>query len=61
MTASLIAGLSGIVMTDDERRFYRDVQPAGLILFARNVADRDQLKHSLPKCMRPSAAMISWF
>ena len=44
MTASLIAGLSGIAMTDDERRFYRDVQPAGLILFARNVADRDQLK-----------------
>lgn len=44
MTASLIAGLSGVAMTDDERRFYRDVQPAGLILFARNVADRDQLK-----------------
>lgn len=44
MTASLIAGLSGVAMTDDERRFYRDVQPAGVILFARNVADRDQLK-----------------
>jgi beta-N-acetylhexosaminidase len=44
MTASLIAGLSGVAMTDDERRFYRDVQPAGVILFARNVADGEQLK-----------------
>lgn len=44
MTASLIAGLSGLAMTDDERLFYRDGQPAGLILFARNVANRDQLK-----------------
>ncbi|MBN9248824.1 MAG: beta-N-acetylhexosaminidase [Hyphomicrobium sp.] len=44
MVASLIVGLSGVALTDDERRFYRDVQPAGMILFARNVADREQLK-----------------
>lgn len=44
MVASLIVGLSGVALTDDERRFYRDVQPAGLILFARNVADSEQLK-----------------
>ncbi|MGO4683943.1 beta-N-acetylhexosaminidase [Hyphomicrobium sp. 2TAF46] len=44
MVASLIVGLSGVALMDDERRFYRDVQPAGLILFARNVADREQLK-----------------
>lgn len=44
MVASLIVGLSGVAPTDDERRFYRDVQPAGLILFARNIADREQLK-----------------
>lgn len=43
MVASLIVGLSGLAMTDDERRFYRDVQPAGVILFSRNVADREQL------------------
>ncbi len=43
MTASLIAGLSGVTLTDDERRFYRDVRPAGLILFRRNVFDRAQL------------------
>jgi beta-N-acetylhexosaminidase len=44
MTASLIVGLSGVVMTDDERRFYRDVRPAGLILFRRNVFDRGQFQ-----------------
>jgi beta-N-acetylhexosaminidase len=44
MVASLITGLSGEILTDDERRFYRDVQPAGLILFARNVAGVEQLK-----------------
>lgn len=43
MTASLIAGLSGVSLTDDERHFYRDVQPAGMILFRRNVFDRSQL------------------
>ncbi|HET6389053.1 beta-N-acetylhexosaminidase [Hyphomicrobium sp.] len=44
MIASLIVGLSGHAMTGEERRFYRDVQPAGTILFSRNVADREQLK-----------------
>jgi beta-N-acetylhexosaminidase len=44
MTASLIVGLSGVIMTDDERRFYRDVRPAGLILFRRNVFDRGQFQ-----------------
>jgi beta-N-acetylhexosaminidase len=44
MVASLITGLSGEVLTDDERRFYRDVQPAGFILFRRNVAGVEQLK-----------------
>ncbi|MFA5957837.1 beta-N-acetylhexosaminidase [Hyphomicrobium sp.] len=42
MTASLIVGLSGLSLTADERRFYRDVQPAGMILFRRNVFDRAQ-------------------
>ncbi len=47
MTASLIAGIAGVVMTDDERRFYRDVQPAGMILFRRNVFDRSQFARLL--------------
>ncbi len=39
MTAALITGLSGPILTDAERSFYRDVQPAGVILFRRNVLD----------------------
>lgn len=37
MTAALITGLSGPRLTDAERAFYRDVRPAGVILFRRNV------------------------
>ncbi|HPG89208.1 MAG TPA: beta-N-acetylhexosaminidase [Hyphomicrobium sp.] len=39
MTAALITGLSGQTLTSDERAFYRDVKPAGVILFRRNVED----------------------
>ena len=44
MTAALIAGLSGTVLTDVERAFYRDVRPAGVILFRRNVSSADLLR-----------------
>jgi beta-N-acetylhexosaminidase len=36
-------GLSGLALTPDERDFFRDADPAGYILFARNCADRAQL------------------
>jgi beta-N-acetylhexosaminidase len=39
-----IYGLSGETLTDDERSFFRDADPAGYILFRRNCADRDQLR-----------------
>jgi len=39
-----IFGLSGLVLTADERGFFRDADPAGYILFARNVVDRAQLR-----------------
>ena len=39
-----IFGLSGLTLTDDERAFFRDSAPAGYILFARNIADREQLR-----------------
>ena len=31
-------------MTDEERAFFRDVDPAGYILFKRNIVDRTQLR-----------------
>jgi beta-N-acetylhexosaminidase len=39
-----IYGCAGTTLSDDERAFYRDTQPWGFILFARNIADRDQVK-----------------
>lgn len=39
-----IFGMSGLVLTADERAFFRDCNPAGFILFGRNIADRDQLR-----------------
>lgn len=39
-----IFGLSGPVLTDDERAFFRDADPAGYILFGRNVENRAQLR-----------------
>ena len=39
-----IYGLSGPTLTDDERDFFRDADPAGYILFARNCLDRAQVR-----------------
>jgi beta-N-acetylhexosaminidase len=38
-----IFGLSGLELTDDERRFFRDSDPAGFILFKRNCDSQEQL------------------
>lgn len=40
----VIYGLSGETLTPDERAFFADAQPAGYILFRRNIADRAQLR-----------------
>jgi beta-N-acetylhexosaminidase len=37
-------GLSGPALTDDERAFFRDADPAGFILFARNITGKAQLR-----------------
>jgi beta-N-acetylhexosaminidase len=39
-----IFGLSGLTLTDDERAFFRDSDPAGYILFGRNISNREQLR-----------------
>ena len=39
-----ILGLAGPTLTDDERALFRSAQPAGFILFGRNVADPEQLR-----------------
>lgn len=40
----LFLGLSGPTLTDAECSFFRDVQPAGYIVFKRNVETRAQMK-----------------
>ncbi len=39
-----IFGLSGLTLSADERAFFRDADPAGYILFGRNVESRQQLR-----------------
>lgn len=39
-----IFGLSGLTLTNDERAFFRDSDPAGYILFGRNIENREQLQ-----------------
>lgn len=39
-----IFGLSGLTLSDDERAFFKEADPAGYILFGRNVESRDQIR-----------------
>jgi beta-N-acetylhexosaminidase len=41
---AIIYGLSGPDLTDAERGFFREADPAGYILFARNCVDRAQMR-----------------
>ena len=38
-----IYGFEGLALTEDERRFFRDAEPAGFILFRRNIENPEQL------------------
>ena len=38
-----IYGFEGPALTDEERRFFRDAEPAGFILFRRNIENPEQL------------------
>ncbi len=53
MPRAFIAGCAGPTLTADERAFFRDADPFGLILFKRNVGDRAQLR-SLAQDFRAS-------
>jgi beta-N-acetylhexosaminidase len=39
-----IFGLSGLTLSADERAFFREADPAGYIIFGRNVESREQLR-----------------
>ena len=40
MTLPVIFGLAGPELTPDEQAFFREVNPAGYILFGRNIEHR---------------------
>lgn len=42
--SAVIFGCSGTALNDDERAFFREVNPYGFILFARNCTSREQIK-----------------
>ena len=44
MRTALITGLQGPALTRDEAAFLKDVRPAGIILFARNLESHDQIR-----------------
>ncbi|WP_027134691.1 beta-N-acetylhexosaminidase [Geminicoccus roseus] len=50
-----VLGIDGTELTDEERDFLRETPPAGVILFARNIADRDQLRR-LTDAIRTAAS-----
>ncbi len=43
-SATILGGIAGTRLTADERAFFRDADPWGFILFARNVESPDQLR-----------------
>ncbi|HEY9091069.1 beta-N-acetylhexosaminidase [Parasphingorhabdus sp.] len=40
----VIFGMSGLCLTADEKAFFKDADPAGYIIFGRNVESKDQLR-----------------
>jgi beta-N-acetylhexosaminidase len=49
---AFITGLSGPALTADERAFLREARPWGLILFKRNVQDRNQVAELVQEALR---------
>jgi beta-N-acetylhexosaminidase len=44
MVKAFICGCAGVSLSEDERRFIKEAQPWGLILFKRNVAEPAQMR-----------------
>jgi beta-N-acetylhexosaminidase len=48
---AFITGLSGLTLTADERAFLREARPWGLILFKRNIQDKNQVADLVRKAL----------
>jgi len=58
-STKLIIGLSGLTLSDEERQWLKQSPPAGIILFARNVATPEQV-HALIDHARSAAGTALW-
>ena len=61
MRLAFVTGLEGLKLQDAEARFLKDSEPAGIILFKRNVRDREQLKRLIGEardCIGANDALI---
>ncbi len=61
MTLAFVCGCAGSALVPEERAFIRDARPWGLILFKRNVVDRQQLRaltHSFRDCLGRADAPV---
>ena len=52
--SAVIFGCSGLALTDEEKAFFKRVNPLGFILFSRNIATPEQLK-TLIQSLRETA------
>ena len=53
---AVIFGCSGPVLGDGERLFFRDADPLGFILFARNCRDPDQVRGAVQEVIEELGA-----
>lgn len=44
MSRAIVFGCAGTALSDEERAFFREVDPYGFILFARNIVTREQVR-----------------
>jgi beta-N-acetylhexosaminidase len=61
MPKAFISGCAGLALNEDERTFLRQEDPWGLILFKRNIGDRDQvlaLTRSFRECVGRADAPV---
>ena len=62
VTGATIFGCSGTALTAEERAFFRDADPFGFIIFARNVDTPDQLRRltdDLRACVGRDAPVLA--
>jgi len=58
---AVVFGVEGTELTAEETSFFKDVNPAGFILFSRNIADAEQVRRlteSLRECVGDGDIMI---